>query len=87
MKWDKIFDLTEFSRLALVPSPAASEDGTVPVGATSTGILFLGTRVYENMFSFPHNFLSCCRVACSSFSNTSTKFATPECTFPSLGFF
>ncbi len=87
MKWDKIFDLTKFSRLAPMPSPMAFGDGTLPVGATSTCILLLGTRVYENMFSFPHNLLSYCRVACSSFSNTSTKFVAPECTFPSLGFF
>jgi len=87
MKWDKIFDLTEFSWLAHVPSPTASGDGIVHVGAASTGILLLGTQVYENMFSFPHNLLSCCKVACLSFSNTSTEFAAPKCTFPSLGFF
>jgi hypothetical protein len=87
MKWDRIFDLIAFSRLAPVSSPATSGDGIVPVGATSIGILLLGTRVYENIFSFSHNLLSCCKVASSPFSNTSTKFATPEWTFPSLGFF
>jgi len=87
MKWDRIFDLTKFSQFILVFSPSASEDGRALAGATSTGILLLGTRVYENTFSFPHSLLSCCKVASSSFSNTSKKFAAPECGFPSLGFF
>jgi len=87
MKWDRIFDLTEFSRFIPVFSPLALEDGPALAGATSTSILLLGTRVYENTFSFPHSLLNCCRVASSSFSNTSKKFAVPECGFPSLGFF
>jgi hypothetical protein len=70
-----------------VPSLAASGDGTTPLGATSIGILLLGIQVYEKIFSFPHNLLSCCIVASSSFNNTSRKFATPKCDFPSLGFF
>jgi hypothetical protein len=87
MKWDRIFDLIAFSQLAPVSFHATSGDGTVPVGATLIGILLLGTRVYENIYSFSHNLLSCCKVASSSFNNTSTKFAAPEWTFPSLGFF
>jgi hypothetical protein len=35
----------------------------------------------------PHNLLSCCSVASSSSSRTSTKFVVPEYDFPSLGFF
>jgi hypothetical protein len=87
IKWDRIFDLTEFSRFIPVSSPAASEDGPVPAGAISTGILLLGTRVYDNMLAFPHNLLSCCRVVSSSFSNISKKFVVPECDFASLGLF
>jgi hypothetical protein len=51
------------------------------------GILLLGTRIYENTSWLSHNLLSCCRVASSSLSKTSTKFAALECDLPSLGFF
>ncbi len=86
MKCERIFDLTVVSRFTPMPSPAISGEGTLLVSATSIGICLRGTRVYENTFSSPHNLFSCCRVAYSSFSKTSTKFAAPDCTFPSLGF-
>jgi hypothetical protein len=79
--------LTIVSWPSLVPSPWTSGDGTLPVGVTSMGILLLGTRVYENTSWLPHNLLSCCRVASSSLSKTSTKFAAPKCDLPYLGFF
>jgi len=86
IKCESIFDLTVASRIAPVPSPAISGEGTSPMGATSIGICLRGTLVCENRFLSPHNLFSCCRVACSSSSNTSTKLAAPKCTFPSLGF-
>ncbi len=45
MKWDRILDLTEVFLFILVPSPIASRVYTIPLGATSTGILLLGTRM------------------------------------------
>jgi hypothetical protein len=59
MKRERILDLIKVSRFTHVPSPAASGDGTTPLGAISTSILLLGIQVYEKIFSFPHRLLSC----------------------------
>jgi hypothetical protein len=85
MKWERILDLTKVSRFTLIPSPATSS--ITPLDAISTSILLLGTQVYEKRFSFPHNLLSCCIVASSSFNNTSKMFVIPEWDFSSLAFF
>jgi xanthosine utilization system XapX-like protein len=87
MKWERILDLTEGFQFIRVPSPAASRDSTMLLGATSIGIVLLGIRMYEKILSFPHSLLNGCIIASSSFNNTSRKFVAPKCDFPSLGFF